>query len=176
MATRRASNSETQTREASTGRKITAGQYSLLESDAEWISDNLLKRYSHLRFETARRKKVKTVNNETIVDADGNAIEAVVTNPISMQVLVRNLVNYFVETTLKEKVVDSDNGAVSFELNSDVATLFDEFIESNSGAIVDETAKYQASLMTIVNKSPDSIDETEAKILAMLREYQASKS
>ena len=176
MATqRRSSNSETQTREASTGRKITAGQYSLLESDAEWISDNLLKRYSHLRFETARRKKVKTVNNETIVDAEGNAIEAVVTNPISMQVLVRNLVNYMVETTLKEKVVDRDSGNVSHRINPDVATLFDEFVETNSGAIVDETAKYQASLMTIVNKSSETLDEFELDILAKLREYQASK-
>lgn len=166
MTQRRASNGSVSTREASTNRKITAGQFSLLESDADWIKSNLLNRYSHLRFETERRKKVKTVSNEAITDADGNPITAVVTNPISMQVLVRNLVNYAVSVVFSEQ-----DGSV----NSDVAIGFDEFIEKHSGAIIDETAKYQASLMTIVNKSSETLDDFELDILAKLREYQASK-
>lgn len=163
MATRRQSNSETQTREASTGRKITAGQYSLLESDATWISNNLLNRYSHLRFETARRKKVKTVNNETVIDADGNAIEAVVTNPMSMQILVRNLVNYSLGM-FKEM----DNS-----VNADVAIEFDEFIESNSGAIVDTTAKSQSALLTVLTKSEESLTDTEKQLIELLAKINA---
>ena len=143
----------------STGEPLSRSSFHIPLASHTYIKKNLMPRYPHLRVETARLKNTTLTDGRIATDKDGNPIKTSVTNPLSITAVVQLSIRFFTERVLGEK---SGKGWHQW------IAEFDNFVETESGATVDEFAKAQSALLGLMHKDSADLSDTEKAMLELL--------